>query len=277
MMAAAPAKSRIRPFAADDIPQVADLHRRVFGVADQSSPELLNDYRTYFTDVYLSNPLDDEASGSLVHQEKDGRITGFLAVTPRLMTMKGQTVRARLTSQFVVDPEFRGYVGLKLLSTVLNGPQDLTIADESNADSRMLWEAIGGVTSHLYSMRWFYALRPCQFGLYVAGRKRLLPPLLSSIAAPLPDTSTPWLPGSRNSPSASRRKSIRGGSGLRNTAGLPRRCGEETVDPAGLQSSIAELGFAAGRTDAAIRKSAEGAGQDGKAGDCRLVSLSSES
>jgi hypothetical protein len=34
-------------------------------------------------------------------------------------------------------------------------------------------------------MRWFYPLRPCQFGLFVARRKRFLPRFLASVAAPL--------------------------------------------------------------------------------------------
>src|SRR5258707_1977670 len=80
---------RIRTFTADDIPQVADLHRRVFAVADRTSPELLDSYRTYFTEVYLNNPLGDEAAESLVYQEESGRISGFLAVMPRRMTIKG--------------------------------------------------------------------------------------------------------------------------------------------------------------------------------------------
>jgi hypothetical protein len=176
--------SQIRPFTAEDIPQVADLHRKVFGLASGTSPELLAAYRAYFTQVFLSNPWRSNSADSLVYEEKSGRITGFLAVMPRRMLFDGQVLQARITSQFVVDPAFRGCVGLKLLNAVLDGPQDITIADESNADSRKLWEGLGGATSHLYSMRWFYPLRPCRFALAVSRKKQLLPRFASALAEP---------------------------------------------------------------------------------------------
>ena len=177
--------SQIRPFTSEDIPQVSDLHRRVFGSADETSPQLLESYRTYFTDVFLNNPWQDQPTYSVVHEEKNGKITGFLAVMPRRMSFNGEILRAAITSQFVVDPDFRGCVGLKLLSAVLSGPQDLTIADESNTDSRKVWEGLGGATSHLYSMRWIYPLRPCQFALSVSKEKRFLPRFVLTAAEPL--------------------------------------------------------------------------------------------
>jgi len=83
-----------------------------------------------------------------------------------------------------VDPDFRGMAGLRLLSAVFAGPQDITIGDESNAGSRKLWEALGGFTSHLYSMRWLYPLRPCQFALFLAAKKRILPAFALSASRP---------------------------------------------------------------------------------------------
>jgi Acetyltransferase (GNAT) domain len=177
--------SQIRPFTTEDIPQVADLHRRVFGLADRTSPELIEAYRVYLTEVFLNNPWRNELPDSCVYEENNGRITGFLGVMPRRMRFLGQVVQARITSQFVVDPDFRGRVGLKLLSATLAGPQDITIADESNADSRKLWEGLGGATSNLYSMRWFYPLRLCQFALWTSKKRQFLPPFVSAISQPV--------------------------------------------------------------------------------------------
>jgi hypothetical protein len=101
------------------------------------------------------------------------------------MSFNDRTIQAVITSQFVVDPEFRGRVGVELLSAALAGPQDFSIADEANAASRMIWEKLGGVTSHLYSMRWIYLVRPCQFALFVARQKRFLPPFISTVSAPV--------------------------------------------------------------------------------------------
>jgi hypothetical protein len=185
MTVASPASTRIRPFTADDIPAVADLHRKVFGLAAELSPELLESYRVYFTSVYLANPCQELDGGSLVYEEGNGRITGFLAMAARRMLFNGRPIRARITSQFVVEPKSRGMAGFQLLKSALAGDQDITIADESNSDSRMLWEGLGGVTSHLYSMRWIYPLRPCQFGLRLLGRKGILPGFATGASMPL--------------------------------------------------------------------------------------------
>jgi hypothetical protein len=177
--------SRIRPFTEEDIPQVADLHRRVFGTADHSSPELLDAYRTYLTQVYLNNPWRDDAVSPLVYREDGGKISGFLGVVPRRMSMNGHSLQAAITTNFAVDARSRGFVGVALLTAVLAGPQDLTIADESNATSRAIWEALGGTTSLLYSMRWFYPLRPCRFALFVVRKKKLVPSFIPAVAAPV--------------------------------------------------------------------------------------------
>ena len=60
---------RVRAFTKEDIPQVADLHRRVFRVADHTSQELLDSYRTYFTQDFLEDPWRDYDAESLVHEE----------------------------------------------------------------------------------------------------------------------------------------------------------------------------------------------------------------
>lgn len=183
-MTPASKSSPIRPFTEEDIPQVAELHRRVFGTADQSSPELRDAYRAYFTQVYLNNPWRDDAVGSLVHQEDNGGITGFLGVVPRRLSMNGKSLQAAITTNFIVDTRSRGFVGIMLLRAVLAGPQDLNIADESNAASRAIWEALSGTTSLLYSMRWVYPLRPCQFALFVSRKKKLLPAYIPAASAP---------------------------------------------------------------------------------------------
>jgi hypothetical protein len=177
--------SPIRPFTEEHIPQVAELHRSVFRTADQSSPELLDAYHTYLTQVYLKNPWRDDAIGPLVHQEEDGRISGFLGVVPRRMSLNGRSLQAAITTNFVVEARARGFAGIMLLRAALAGPQDLSIADESNTPSRVMWEALGGTTSLLYSMRWIYPLRPCQFALSLSRRKKLVPDFVPAVSVPL--------------------------------------------------------------------------------------------
>src|SRR5436190_1132294 len=180
-MVASPKLSFVRPFTEADIPQVADLHSRIFKVSDRLSPGLLDEYRSYFTRVFLNNPWRDEAVGPLVYQDSSGRITGFMGVMPQRMSMNGQTIHVAIMSNFVVDSDSRGMTGMKLLKAFLSGPQDLSIADEASPDVRRLWEGLGGATSLPFSMHWFYPLRPCQFGLLALKEKKLMPTYLARL------------------------------------------------------------------------------------------------
>jgi len=175
----------VRPFTEEDIPQVADLHGEVFGFKDETAPELLRAYRTYLIDVFLNNPWRDERIGPLVHEAGDGKITGFLGVIPRRMSMNGRAVVGAVCSDFCVDPRSRGLAGLKLMSAFLSGPQDLSIADEANDASRKIWEGLGGTTSLLYSIRWTRPLRPAQLALSFLKKRKGLKALwaISAFAA----------------------------------------------------------------------------------------------
>src|SRR5579862_6063959 len=97
----------VRPFIEEDIPQVADLHRRVFRTGDSSSSHLQESYRSYFEQIFLHNPWCDSTMPSLVYEETNGDIVGFLGVQPRRMSMNGRPVRAAVSSQFIVDPACR--------------------------------------------------------------------------------------------------------------------------------------------------------------------------
>ena len=150
----------VRPFVETDIPQVARLHRSVFRPARRDAAGL-DAYREYFTRVFLNNPSWRSALPSLVYQEHDGRIAGFLGIVPRQMTMNGHRLQAAVSSQFVADPSSRvGFVAVRLVKAFLEGPQDLSIADEANDTTRRMWEGLGGSTSLLHSMHWTRPLRP---------------------------------------------------------------------------------------------------------------------
>jgi len=188
---------RVRPFVDDDISQVVDLHRRIFGMSDKWSPEL---YRGYFHEVFLNNPWYDKSLCSLVYEEGSGKIGGFLGVMPRPMWMKGRPIRAAVSSQFIVEPESRlKLAGVQLLKAFLSGPQDLSLADEANNSSRALWERLGGSTELLYSIHWTCILRPAQYVRVRLGPRNLLRPLtfllkpfcqvIDSVVARAPDNT----------------------------------------------------------------------------------------
>lgn len=160
--------SRIRPFVRDDVEQVAALHHLVF--VDQAQPrkplssKLKQAYADYFDNVFFRHPWPDDALPSLVCEEADGKLSGFLGVLPRRMLLRGRTVRVALSSQFAVDPARRtSGAGVRLLKAFLAGPQDLALTDEANDTSRALWEGLGGSTAHLYSVHWKFLFRPLRF------------------------------------------------------------------------------------------------------------------
>ena len=111
---------------------------------------------------YLAdNSWLDSALPSLVHESKRGRIDGFLGVTRRKMSARGETIRVAFGGNFVVHPEARsGPAGLRLLERYAEGGQDLSLSDSANDASRMLLERLGFRTILPLSVSWMRPLRP---------------------------------------------------------------------------------------------------------------------
>ena len=184
----------IRSLRRDDIPQIAGLHARVFPAASRLPAK---DREPYFIRIFLDNPWYDEEIPPLVCEE-DGKILGFLGVLPRRMLMNGQAVRVAVSSQFIVEQGKRAaLVGAALLKRFFAGAQDLSMTDGGSAHLRKLWEALGGVTSTLYSLHWVRILRPSQYLLSLACSYRPLYPLvLLKPLGMLTDTIVAHLPRS---------------------------------------------------------------------------------
>jgi len=167
--------ARVRALVEADIPQVAQVHRASFRLDHEPK---FGEYEEYFTRVFLDSAAADRGISSLVYQEHDGRIAGFVGIVPRRVTIGGRRYQAAISSQFVVDPASHvGLVALRLAKAYLEGPQDLSIADEANDVSRKIWEGLGGSTALLLSMYWTRALRPTALALSFLGRRRALAPV----------------------------------------------------------------------------------------------------
>jgi CelD/BcsL family acetyltransferase involved in cellulose biosynthesis len=156
--------ARIRTFASDDVGLVARLHHSLYHCSEEYSREIDLVYRFFFHDVYLSNPWYEEQLSSLVYEEADGRITGFLGVMPRSMRIGGRPIRAAISSMFMVEPNSRSSLAaVQLMKAFISGPQDLSLADEATEGARKLWERLGGHTSALNSIYWTLPLRLASF------------------------------------------------------------------------------------------------------------------
>jgi Acetyltransferase (GNAT) domain len=184
--------SKIRPFEPIDIPQVAALHLQAFGVV--KSPDIDNRYKTYFTDKFIV-PSQRGDLPSLVFEEENGEVAGFIGVATRHFVTGGRRIRAAVSTQFIVDPRARSrLIAVALLRNFLNGPQDLSFTDEANETSRRLWEKLGGSTSALYSLHWIAPLRPANLLLSKLRSRLGRVMTLAGPAASLIDGIIPKLP-----------------------------------------------------------------------------------
>lgn len=157
----------LRPLTAADLPHVVDLYRRVFGVSAMS-PSRAEAHAAYLEDIFIKHPWLDPAIPSLIYEDH-GRIVGCLGVMPRSMSIRGRPVQAAVSHHFMVDPASRSTLaGVALLRAFFAGPQDLSLA-EGNTASRTIWEALGGSTALLYSLRWVRPLRPSRYLLSCVG------------------------------------------------------------------------------------------------------------
>jgi GNAT superfamily N-acetyltransferase len=172
----------IRRFTDADITQTADLHQRGFELPKKDGQR--SAYQTYFRTTFLESEWVDNDCPSLAAVDNGGRVIGFLGVVRRPMSVNGMRIRAALSTQFVVDPEWRNrLVGIELLKRFLSGPQDLSFTDEAAERSALIWERLGGVRSPIHSMYWLAPLRPA--GLWIWKIRRAGHAFLPALACPI--------------------------------------------------------------------------------------------
>jgi hypothetical protein len=174
----------VRRFCEDDVPEVAELHRRVLRTDAPVSSGWEQAYRNYFADVFLNDAALSSGLASLVYQRED-RIAGFLGIMPRSMRFHGRPLLAAVCSQFVVDPAERGQAGLQILKRCFDGDQDLSITDEAGDGIRRIWQWSGGATALPYSIHWIRPLRPVQAALTVGNGRRTSRAPFARVLSPL--------------------------------------------------------------------------------------------
>ncbi len=194
---AVPAGARgLRALVAADLPQIAALHRRVFG---ESSRLPGDERRRRLRDVFWDHPWRDDRLPSLVYEDA-GEIVGCLGVMPRPMTFGDRSIVAAIGHNFMVAPERRTTLAaLAILRAFFAGPQDLSLAD-GNESSRRLWAAAGGSIAALYSLRWTRALRPASYAVSLLRKRGLgrLPAAFLAALSRVPDGvatragASPW-------------------------------------------------------------------------------------
>jgi hypothetical protein len=176
--------NQVRPFTKADFSRVAILHHQVMSASKTPSVSQIRmqDYADYFEKIYFQHPGYDESFPSLVYQEPDGHISGFLGVRSQRMLFAGKSIHVATSSQFAVEPSSRSKgAGVQLLKTFLSGPQELSLTDGGNNISRKLWEGLKGTTALLYSTQWKKLLRPALYGLSELRDRKLWSPLAGAL------------------------------------------------------------------------------------------------
>ena len=151
--------SRVRSLRARDLPDLAGIWLRAF-----QRPGTPSGVQRYFREVFLDQiPAADEPP-SLVYEDDEGVIAGFVGAIPRRMVFRGRPIRAVVTTQLMVDPARRhGLAAFDLLRALFAGPQELTFCDGANERSLRVWERSGGEVVRLYSLDWRRVLRPAGY------------------------------------------------------------------------------------------------------------------
>jgi hypothetical protein len=168
---------RVRDFTRDDIPIVANLWLKVIYRRQTPAPPSLRDY---FAEMFFRTPWSDPTFPSLVYEDDEACIVGFLGVLPRPMIFQKRLITAAVSTQFFVDASQRNSpAAFALMNRFLEGPQDLSFTDGATDVVRRIWQAFHGHVATLYCCAWTRVLRPLGYVSALAATK----PTLRSIAA----------------------------------------------------------------------------------------------
>ena len=164
--------STIRGFKHADVEPVARMFMRIYRHSDAAAPAHLIDYfRLHFVDA----PVCDSEVPSLVHVEDDETISGFLGVNVITMLRGAKSHRAAICGTFMVEsPEKRPMAAARLMKTLMEGKQDLTLSETTSEKTSRMVTRLGAAILPQYSLDWFRVIRPT--GLLVETASQKLPP-----------------------------------------------------------------------------------------------------
>lgn len=183
----------IRPLEREDIPAVCRLHERVLrSGAVGPPPQLL----AYFERTFLDCPWADPSIPSLVYENSDGEVAGFIGSHVRRLRMDGRPIRMACSGSLVAAPEARHRgVGALLLRRYLAGPQDITITDSATDTVRRMMVSLGGQALAHASIGWTRVFRPGAASASWLSHSDRWPALarLVGLVAPVLDRAAPVL------------------------------------------------------------------------------------
>jgi len=134
------------------------MRRTSFRNTEHTSVDELADY---LRSVFFDNPWSGDRVPSLVYENGNGDLVGFLGVIARPMLFDGRPITSAVLSTFMVHHEHRGKgIGRDLMQHYFDGPQEFSWSDVANTATRAVWRSLGGRTTWLYNLYWTRPIRP---------------------------------------------------------------------------------------------------------------------
>jgi len=170
----------IRTLQHEDLPAAARLCARVEGWDIAGREAALVDY---FADIALDGPLADPAVPSLVYDDGNRGITGFILSQSRPFSGPDGPLKMACSGPLVADPDAGRGIGALLLKRYLAGAQDFTVTDNATDEVMVMWKALGGSVNTTASVGWTRLLGPASVAIGFARRRRGVyePPALGLI------------------------------------------------------------------------------------------------
>lgn len=161
--------SAIRPFARNDLEEVAALYELVMRSGGPPPPGLA----AYLQRVLIDQPWADPEIPSLVSVDDGGRIVGFQGSSVRRALFDGRPVRIGCPGQLVIHSDVRHRAtGAMLFRSYVRGPQDITITDTAGEPMRRIGMAMGMQMLHLSCIEWVRVLRPSSYAHILLHNRR---------------------------------------------------------------------------------------------------------
>ncbi len=162
----------IRPLTENDLEELAILRMAEQPTA-QDRRQTQAALQTVFPRLFFRAPTAHPRMPGLVSTDSSGRLTGMIAVATRELICGDQPLQASIGADlFVARTARSSMAGLALLKELLNGPQDVTIADVANNNTRQIWERLGGFVASSWNVNWIGILRPARLAAELLRERR---------------------------------------------------------------------------------------------------------
>lgn len=158
--------AKVRFFEKNDIEQVIDLNIKSFPRSVYLSRD--EQYKK-FLGICFENPWYHDSVRSLVYEDNNGKIKGFLGVVPKKFRFYNDEILVGVGQHLMVD--MVPLASFQLFKTFFSGPQDLSITDMAVDIGKSIWEKLGGQVIYSYSVYWRRIFKPLSF-LYLLKKER---------------------------------------------------------------------------------------------------------